>query len=118
MRHRRLDDLGREVEHPLALRDARVVDQHVDAAEVFRRAARERGQSVEVGEVDGPGARLRRVDLALFEHVVELVGAPRADPDGRAPLRESDRERGADPRRTARHQHVLAAQVVRHARRP
>ena len=44
---------------------------------------------------------------------LQLVGAARADADGRAPLGEPFGERGADARRRAGHQHVLAVQVVR-----
>ena len=48
--------------------------------------------------------------------VVELVGPARADADGRAPPREPLAEPGADARRRAGHEHVLAVQVVRHGR--
>ena len=50
---------------------------------------------------------------SAFEHFVETVGAPCADADGRAALREALGQRGADPRRRSGHQHVLAVQVVR-----
>ena len=40
--------------------------------------ARERGEPVEVGEVDGPRARLRRVDPAPFEHLVRAGRRGRA----------------------------------------
>ena len=114
-RHDRLDDVGREVLHAPALRDAGVVHQHVDPAELVDGPSRERVDAVEVGQVDGPGARLGRVLAEPREHGVEAVGAPGADPDRRARGREALGERGADPRRAARHEHPLARYCVGHA---
>ena len=81
--------------------------------------ARERLDAVEIGEVDDPHPRLRRV----LAHAVEHVGA--AGPRARAQMptiaprcREAFGERGADARRRSGDQHVLAGQVVGHARQP
>ena len=113
-RHHRLDDIGGELLHPPALRDAGVVHEHVDAAELVDGPRRERVDAVEVGQVDGPGARSGSVFAEPGEHGVEAVGAPGADADGRAGGRESLGERGADPRRSAGHEHVLAGDCVAH----
>ena len=59
-----------------------------------------RVERAEVGEVDRPRARVGCVLAAAGEHVVEPVGAPCADADGRAARREALGERGADARRT------------------
>ena len=88
-----------------------VVHEHVDAAELVGACART-PRAVEVGEVDRPRARSGACSRQPREHLVEPVGAPRADADGRAACREALGERGADARRRAGDEHVLALQVV------
>ena len=107
--HRRVEvdvhhvrDVGRgEVRHRDARGDAGVVHQAVDAAPLARSLVHELLGGVEVTEVDGPRARLRRVHATLREHLLEPVGAPRHQPDGRAPRRQHRAERGPDARRRA-----------------
>ncbi len=69
---------------------------------------------VEICEIDGPRSRFGGVHAAFLEHRLQPVRASCADTHGRAPLGEALRERGADARRRAGHQHVLPTQVVRH----
>jgi hypothetical protein len=112
--HHGLDDVGRERLDLPALRDAGVVHEHVDAAELLARELRERRDRVEVGEVDRPHAAVGRVLAAALERLPQPVLAARADAHGRALLREALCERGADPGRSTGHEHVLAVQRVRH----
>ena len=107
--HRRLDDLGREVEHRACASGC----PRCSRARRCRRARRTRVRANASSpsrsarstvHARDSGACTRQRSSTSFE----LVGAARADADGRAPLRESLRERGADARRRARHQHVLA----------
>ena len=74
----------------------------------------ERVEAVEVGQVDGPRLRIGRVLAALREHLVQQLGAARADPDGRAALGEAEREAFTDPGRRAGDEDMLARKVVRH----
>ena len=92
---------GGEVRHRDAGGDAGVVHQAVDAAPLARGLVHELLGGVEVAEVDRPRARLGRVLAALGQHLLEAVGAPRHQPDGRAARRQHRAERGADARRRA-----------------
>ena len=85
-----------------ALRDRRVVHEHVEPAERVPRLERDLFGAVEVAEVGGPHPRVGRVLAAAVEHLFEAIGAPGDDADGRAALGEDRRERGADARRTRR----------------
>ena len=68
---------------------------------------------VEVAEIGGPHLRVGRVRAALLEHLVEPVGAPGDDADGRAALGEDRRERGADARRRAGDEDLRALELHR-----
>ena len=67
----------------------------------------------EVGEVGRPHARLGRVLPAALEHLFEAVGPAGDDADGRAPLGEDRRERGADARRRAGEEDLRAFELHR-----
>ena len=98
------------------LRDPGVVHEHVDPAELVARPAPANAlDAVEVREVDGPHPRVGRVLLhAVASTVAQPVLAPGADADGRTRGGEPLGERGADARRRARHQHVLARDRIAH----
>ena len=78
------------------LRDARVVHEDVDAAEILFHVGREARDPVEIGEVDRPRLGVRRVLAHAGERLVESVGAAGADPNHRASLGEARCERGTD----------------------
>ena len=104
---------GVSIVHRLALRDAGVVDEHVDAAELVgdaaartRRARRgRRGRSsTRATRARARGTRASTSSSRSARRAQMPTVAPRC--------RESLGERGADARRRAGHQHVLALQVV------
>ena len=138
MRPRALDDLGEQRErepdgrevvdritastisgvehlHRLALRDAGVVDEHVDAAElVGRRAARtRRARRGRPGRSSTRATRARARGSA--PSTSSSWSARRAQMPTVAPRAANpSASAGADARRRAGHEHVLAVQVVRH----
>ena len=81
-----------------AFRNAGVVDEHVDPAQLALDPPGEPFDAVEVGEVDGPHLRVGRVLADPLEHFGEACFAARADADDRAALGEAFGQRGADTR--------------------
>ena len=78
-----------------------LLNEQVDAAELGLDLRSERGDRVEVADVEHPHPRVGCERPTLLEDLGEPVLAAGADADGRAFSRERDGECGADTRRRA-----------------
>ena len=112
--HRLVDVLERYPRHVHALRDRRVVHDRVKPAERIPGVECQLFGRVEIGEVDRPHARLGRVSCWQRSSTSSRRFGPACDDaDGRAPLGEDRRERGADTRRRAGEEDLRAFQFHR-----
>jgi hypothetical protein len=109
--HRPLDVVGREVGDVAAQRDPGVVDQDVEAAELGLRSGGQLVDRRQVGEVDGPRARVGAVAAAVGQHLGQPVLPPGADADCRPGGGEGPGQRGPDARRRSGDEDLLPSSI-------
>ena len=110
--HRLLEVFERHLFERPDLDDARVVDEHVHAAEMARHHLDEFPDLRAVGHVAREGEGARPAPFEVTSRALKLRRVARADGDVRALFGELAREHKPQSARAARDEHGLAAQVV------